>query len=286
MSSNDTESNSPSGGARPHITSLQDITLIEAWDSKLGKPKYTTFYHVTPDEEVWFGQLYKNKREITMAEFNEAIKRVKDEEVYPKDPENVDLKIAPEHLNDDNAFIKRSGLVCYESMMGTDYIPTELLNETLAMENVSKLDHPNIVGYLGCRVRRGLITSIFIEKLDKTLMQYASEPEFEQLDKKAFVEALQSAVDAIHGLGLAHNDINPANIMVKDGMPVLIDFGSCLPDGTRLQTGGTKGWVEEHTWHSHKKHDEFAMKKLPGWLEKPEVRRPLGQPSSAPLEQN
>lgn len=279
MPSTDIEGNSQASEARPTITSLQDLTLIEAWDSKLRKPKYTTFYHVTPEEEVWFGQHYKNKREITMAEFNENIKRVKDEELYPKVPENVDLRIAREHLNDNNAFVKRPGLVCYEAMVGTEYTPTELLNETLAMEKVSRLDHPNIIGYLGCRTRRGVITSIFIEKLDMTLMQYASEPGYEQIDKKAFVEALQSAVDAIHALGLAHNDINPDNIMVRDDMPVLIDFGSCLPNGTRLQTGGTKGWVQEHTWFSDRKHDDFAMKKLPGWLEKPDVRQPLGEPA-------
>ncbi|KAL5615722.1 hypothetical protein FOBRF1_004470 [Fusarium oxysporum] len=109
------------------------------------------------------------------------------------------------------------------------------------MEKVSQTPHPNIVGYYGCRVRRGRITSMVFERLDQTLQQYSSTPEFEKLDKPKFLEALQSAVAYIHSLDLAHNDVNPHNIMVKDGMPVLIDFGSCQPVGQRLQSLGTEG---------------------------------------------
>ena len=48
-----------------------------------------------------------------------------------------------------------------------------------------------------------------------------------------FMAALRSAVDHLHSVvGVAHNDLNPNNIMVVDKMPVLIDFGTvlCLTD--------------------------------------------------------
>ena len=123
------------------------------------------------------------------------------------------------------------------------------------MELISKSPHPNIVGYYGCRVRRGRITAIILEQIDKTLTQYAETAEFQELDRDRFAEAIYSAVDHLHSLGLAHNDINPHNIMVKDGALVLIDFGSCRPFGKRLESLGTEGWYEELFSTSEKKHD-------------------------------
>jgi hypothetical protein len=38
------------------VTSLQDLTIINAWDSETNTAKYMTFCLVTHDEEVYFGQ--------------------------------------------------------------------------------------------------------------------------------------------------------------------------------------------------------------------------------------
>ncbi|KAF8858152.1 hypothetical protein BDZ45DRAFT_674123 [Acephala macrosclerotiorum] len=254
----------------PPVASLRDLTIIEAWDSETNTPKYVTFYLITHDEEVFFGQSSKNKREMTLAEYSAALERIRDDEIYPEVPTDAQLKVAPESLDDSSAFIKRPGLNCYETMKGSNYIPRALLDETLIMEQISKSSHPNIVGYYGCRVKRGRITAILLERLDQTLTQYASTPDFQQLDKVKFIEALESAVDYLHSLGLAHNDINPDNIMVKDRKPVLIDFGSSQPFGKRLQSLGTKGWYEELFFTSERKHDTYSLSKLREWLQKPE----------------
>jgi serine/threonine protein kinase len=137
------------------------------------------------------------------------------------------------------------------------------------MEQISKSPHLYIVNYYGCRVKRGRITAILLERLYKTLTQYVSTPNFQQLDKVKFVEALESSVDHLHSLGLAHNDVNPDNIMVKDGMPVLIDFGSSQPFGNHLQSLGTEGWYEELFSTSEKKHDTYSLGKLREWLQTP-----------------
>ncbi|PMD37768.1 hypothetical protein L207DRAFT_600395 [Hyaloscypha variabilis F] len=50
--------------------------------------------------------------------------------------------------------------------------------------------------------------AILLEGLDQTLTQHVSTPDFQQLDKVKFIGALESAVDYLHSLGLAHNDIN------------------------------------------------------------------------------
>ncbi|SPQ25331.1 337e16e0-a1a8-417f-9525-ff175d3ee7ea [Thermothielavioides terrestris] len=225
----------------PVLSSLQDLTIIEAFDQGATESKYVTVYLVTAEDEVYFGQLFKSKKEITLEEYNASL----------KGPPDTALTIAPADLDDTAAFIKRSGLNCYESMKGTNFVPKGVLEETLIMEQISQTPHPNIVRYLGCRVHRGRITAICLERLEHTLMQYIHEPGFASLDMAKFVEGLESAV-------------------ALDGTPVLIDFGSCQPFGGRLQSLGSPGWYEEIFFTSQAKHDLFALKKLREWLEKPE----------------
>ena len=154
-------------------------------------------------------------------------------------------------------------------MRGTSYIPKVILDETIIMETISKSPHADIVEYHGCHEQRGRITAIVLEKLEWTLTQYISKPEFQQLDLARFVAELQSAVDYLHSLGLAYNDIHPENIMVKNNLPVLIDFGSCQPFGKRLQLLSTLGWCKETFSTSEQEHDVYSMDKLRNWLQDP-----------------
>ena len=140
--------------------------------------KYTTFYLVTPEEEAYFGQSSKNKKDMTFAEYDAALERIKDEEIFPEVPTDVKLTITPPDLDEYSVFIKRLGLNCYEAMKGSNYITKALLDETLIMEQISQSPHPNIIVYHGCRVKRGRITAIVLERLDETLTQYASTPAF------------------------------------------------------------------------------------------------------------
>lgn len=121
----------------PKLTSLQDLTLIEAWDTEKNAPKYVTFYHVTADEELWFGQSPKNKRDLTLDEYREALERVPDEDVYPEIPPGARLTLAPDSIPDP-VHVKRPGLNSYEAMKGTHYVVKNVLDEALAMEKVSK----------------------------------------------------------------------------------------------------------------------------------------------------
>ncbi|KAK4220507.1 kinase-like domain-containing protein [Podospora fimiseda] len=252
----------------PNHQILARLDHHRSMGSKTNAPKYCTFYHITRDEQVWFGQSFKNKRELSFQEYSDALELIKDEEIFPLVPEGVELTIAPDHLNDDNAYVKRPGLNSYEEFKGTDFVTKQLLDKTLIMEQISNTPHPNIVHYHGCRVRWGRITAIVVERLDQTLEQYVDAEEgYEQLDNEQFLVSLQSALDYFHSLGLAHNDISSYNIMLKDDkQPVLIDFGSCEPYGGRLQSCGSPGWCEEPFFLSEKKHDDFSMKRLAEWL--------------------
>lgn len=83
--------------------------------------------------------------------------------------------------------------------------------------------------------------------------------------------ALEWAIQHLHALSWAHNDLTPYNIMVNgDGLPVLIDFGGCRLIGTHLKyTRGTKEWIDGRNRTSDAEHDVSALVKLGAWLDKP-----------------
>lgn len=252
---------------QPTITSYHDLTIVESQDAETGLAKSCMFLHITQDEEVYFGKTTRNKRELSFDEIGQLLTRIPDEEIFPAIPKDIELTLAPDHINDANSFLKRPGIQHYDDFVGTDFVWKELLHETLIMEKISKAPHPYIIRYLGCRTCRGRITSFFVERLNQTLDQYVNAPDgFEPLDNERFLAGVQSAIDYLHSLGLAHNDLNPQNIMVRDGMPVLIDFGGCAPFGEVVQSCGTPGWCEEFIRHSKKEHDEYGLRKLEEWL--------------------
>ncbi|TVT58157.1 serine/threonine protein kinase [Amycolatopsis rhizosphaerae] len=56
---------------------------------------------------------------------------------------------------------------------------------------------------------------------------------------------LLSAVAALHTRGLVHLDLKPANILLSDGKPILVDFGFAYPIGSPQRKGfpsGTEGY--------------------------------------------
>jgi hypothetical protein len=161
----------------PKLSSFWDMTIFEAFDPGSKESKYVTFYLITSEDELFFGQLFKKKKDTTLEEYHNALQHVPDSEVYPLIPHHVTLTIAPPELDDVSAYIKRPGLASYESFKGTEFVPKSVLEETLIMEQISKTPHPHIIRYRGCRLQRGRITGVVLERLDKTLAQYIDEPE-------------------------------------------------------------------------------------------------------------
>jgi len=87
------------------------------------------------------------------------------------------------------------------------------------------------------------------------------------------LRGLEAGVHHLHSLGWAHNDVNPANVVVgADGEPAMVDFGSCPRIGDKLGASrGTPGWMEngdEYTT-SKESHDIAALDKIRAWLDNP-----------------
>jgi serine/threonine protein kinase len=107
-----------------------------------------------------------------------------------------------------------------------------------------------------------------LDKYEWTLKQSLDNKLIPRFDVDSFMAQIESAIEHLHSLGLAHNDLNPMNIMVDHGDEklYLIDFGSCRPYGCELITAGTYGWVDEDYSTSARRNDEVALEKLRTWL--------------------
>ena len=252
--------------ACPPVTSIRDLDCVsEIYDPETGTVSRTTFYTSAPNDTLYAGEVAKPRDAIALPELQAALHHVPDEDVFPPVPEGEHLTIAP------LLYTKQPTVSLYDTVQDTDYLFRLLLKDAHIMERISQDPHPNIVRYHGIRVRRGRVTGLVLDRHERTLLSHLEAGL--ELANTPFMRALEAAVDHLHSLGLAHNDINPENIMVnKRWQPVLIDFGSCRPFGERLMTAGTPGWTDEKDdrpmW-SEQKHDFFALDRVRDWLKNP-----------------
>ncbi|KLU92832.1 serine/threonine protein kinase [Magnaporthiopsis poae ATCC 64411] len=237
--------------AVPILSSIADVVIQEAWTTpSLTGPPDTTWKYITPDDRVFHGEVAgKAKEKLSLTDIQSGLLRFQTTTSFlGYDTPEGGLKPAYNVLKD-------------------------VLDEASVMERISKGPrgpHPYIVTYYGCRVRRGRIAGLVLEKHDWTLREFVKDraEDFAKMNREAFLAGVQSAVLFLHSLELAHNDITPSNIMVsKAGEPILIDFGSCGLYGADLQSLGSPGWCKEVFYTSERDHDGFSLGKLKEWLE-------------------
>ena len=136
--------------------------------------------------------------------------------------------------------------------------------------------HPNIAVYHGCLITGGLVSALVFDRYEVSLLDLLNP---QSLNKAAFLgsdrpvtpetsscylEGIKAGIDHLHSIGLVHNDLNPANVMVSgDGRPVIIDFDSCLPIGVPLnKPKRTPGWYDPDVSVSLETNDLYALEEL------------------------
>ena len=109
-----------------------------------------------------------------------------------------------------------------------------------------KLSHPNIAGVIDVVDDGGVLALLmdFIEGRElKELIPEDGMPIDEVI---RFLKPIASALDYLHGEGIVHRDMKPANVRVQpDGTPVILDFGIAKDtnevDSGMTQTGTAMG---------------------------------------------
>ncbi|RMZ70055.1 serine threonine- kinase [Pyrenophora seminiperda CCB06] len=251
------------------ISSVRDLSpRYEAFsedDDENGNPifLYSSFGYITDEYVAYFGQSKLRRRELNPKLIRESLQRLPDEDVYPEVPSGITVISPP---IDETLFLKKPKL--HLDFIGTGLLPKLMLHEAETMELLLRNPHPYIVRYHGCLIKRGRIVSLVLDRLPITL-QHRFEKNVQHFNVEDCMNKIKAAVQHLHSLGLAHNDLTPMNIMVdKCDDPFIIDFGSCQPFGNTLITAGTPGWIDEDFTESAQKHDDIALKKIRKWIEK------------------
>ncbi|OAX37970.1 kinase-like protein [Rhizopogon vinicolor AM-OR11-026] len=130
-----------------------------------------------------------------------------------------------------------------------DFLPPGYLmvEEAKIYEILRQHPHQNICAYYGCIREGDDLTAICLKKYGRILLHAVWEKD-PTLNHAAILDDISKGLQFLHQtLGLVHNDIKPANIMLDDaGNAVIIDFDSCMPIGEEIPSyrkAGTPGWT-------------------------------------------
>ncbi|KAG5931172.1 hypothetical protein E4U60_006393 [Claviceps pazoutovae] len=158
------------------------------------------------------------------------------------------------------SYVKKTNLGSYEEF--SDLV----LHEIEAYELLRRHPHPNIVEYRGCVVSDGRITGICLAKYKMTLndRMKVSTP----FDKDRCLECIERGIRHLHSLGIVHNDLKPANIMLDE----LDRPGQKFAPG--MKTGALEWSIDCSPYeYALCENDMFASSKLREFISREAPRR-------------
>jgi serine/threonine protein kinase len=91
---------------------------------------------------------------------------------------------------------------------------------------LSLLAHPGIVRLVDQR-HAGALPYLLLEHVGRRTLRelLKAEGPFEVEDGVRIVQHVAAAVAHVHARGFLHRDLKPSNVVIRDGRPVLLDFG-------------------------------------------------------------
>lgn len=218
------------------------------------------------DGTVYFGWIEVRKRELSLEQARDCLQRIPADEIYPPLPADMfSLKVAsaePGH------HIKRPKFASYRWAAGTKQLADRFLEEARTLHLVQRNPHANLVGFEGCLVEDGRIIGLLLKRYPTTLSDRVKAKDNKALDRASCLRGIVDGLKHLHSLGMAHNDVNPSNVMLdEEDRPVIVDLGSCTPFGERLTEGGTPGWNDGFGEEfSRASNDEIGLRKVGEWL--------------------
>jgi serine/threonine protein kinase len=218
------------------------------------------------------GMLYSGKwaNRFALPETLDDLQEVKQIPIEDRGPE-VDATWSAVH-------VKTPSLLAYAD----GNLDKQITREIGTCETLRKNPHPNIAAYYGYTESCGRVSGLCFKRYPSTLLEavnprrlgkaafLSSARDLVRENMKTSLDGILAAIKHLHSLGIVHNDINPANIMLdEDGTFILIDFDSCRYIGEDLRITNTK---RTHHWHdpavgiSLVKNDLDAFRELQIWL--------------------
>lgn len=256
----------------PAVASLADFTiLIESFDEDEDEniiSNCTTFILVDKNNcAAWIGSLEIPKKQVTVEQAMESLRRIPDNAIYPNIVPDIPLFPPTECTVSKDTWLKRPNIAAYTQNAGTDIIAQEFMDEIKIYQLIQKHPHPNLVEMKGCWEVNGRIVGILLKRYGYTLSRRVEGRTQPPFNPDSFLEDIEAAVKHLHSLNLAHNDLNPHNIVMNSqDRPVVIDMGSCKPLGEELSQMGTPDWNDGFEEVSSIANDKIGLKEIREWI--------------------
>ncbi|OIW28383.1 hypothetical protein CONLIGDRAFT_374720 [Coniochaeta ligniaria NRRL 30616] len=217
--------------------------------------------------------LHRNLGPEICANELEDIKPIPTEAYRPLLPSGCTVASAPS-----NCYIKQPDLM---SFGGTLDLASIALQEISTCEAIKQHPHLNIALYYGCVVSDGRVDGLCFKRYPETLMDKVNPGRLNKTtfmvskDRAAarkmavrYLSGIEEGIRHLHALGLVHNDLNPANVMItEEDTPVIVDFDSSSAPGTALDTAKrTHGWFDPDVRVSQESNDLNALAEMRVWL--------------------
>ncbi|RSL41082.1 hypothetical protein CEP53_012974 [Fusarium sp. AF-6] len=159
-------------------------------------------------------------------------------------------------------------------------LESQIEHEIQVWEIIKQHPHPALAVYHGCVESEGRVSGLVFERYEETLSQrvnpgrlckrnfIASGRPLVQSWMRRWLKSIESALVHLHSLGLVHNDITPANIMLSDkNEAVIIDCDSACRVGESLvDKKRTCGWADRDVTHAAPSNDLKSLDELETWL--------------------
>lgn len=164
---------------------------------------------------------------------------------------------------------------------GKDTLARQVLQELKTCEAMQGSLHINLATYYGCSLAEDriaglcfrwypatLLTFVNPGHLNKSMLIEAEETQPARKQAAQFLSGIEEGIRHLHKLGIIHNDINPANVLItEDNTPVVSDFDSSSCPGADISyTKRTYGWYDPTVRVAQESNDFDALFELRIWL--------------------
>ena len=193
------------------------FSLREIWseDDERDTPDFEcTLITAFVDGNAYAGKSLQRMEEMDDVDVIGYLEPVPSENIFPVMPK--DFTIAPA-FDMQLHYLKAPQFTYEDSRPGQTFVADRMRSEAAVLEFLRKHPHESIVKYFGCVLKDGRITHLCLKRCYCNLAEYA-EVGLSDEEQDRLLGQVQEGLKHLHGLGLAHNDVNPGELRRPDGV--------------------------------------------------------------------
>lgn len=182
------------------------FSLREIWDADGDEPCFReTLVTALVDGKPYAARSAQPMDEIDEAEVFQLLEAIPLANVFPQFP--AEFLVAPP-FDPAKHYLKAPQFTYDDIQPGHTFTADCFLHEAKILELLRSHAHPNVARYLGCVVREGRITHLCLQRYGASLTTHA-ESGISAQEYDRIIDGVSAAVQHLHTLELAHNDVNP-----------------------------------------------------------------------------